>query len=1044
VETTGATAATFGAAVSVQSLTVDAGDTSGLIGLNGGAVTTTAGQTYDAAVTLGQNTLLKDTGAGAITFGASATLTGAAETLDVETTGATAATFGAPVSVRSLTVEASDTAGLIGLNGGAVTTTAGQTYDATVNLGQNTVLKDTGTGSITFGPAATISGATETLDVETTGATAANFGGAVNLQSLMVDVSDPAGTIDLNGGTVTTSAGQIYGGTIDLSASPTILTGTTLSLQAVNLGVDNLTIDDSVSATINAAVTGSGTLTFSGSGIISLQSVTAGSIIFNNNVTLNGTYDTSADNGNFAANGTVTLAGGTTVKTGTGNATFVGAVNGDQALTINSQGATTFDSPVGSGIALASLTTDVGGTSSSVGVQTTGATTFNNATTLNGVYGDSGFTTANTTTLAGPTTINAGAGGATFQGNVDGAFALAVNSTGLTLFGSPVGSEAPLASLTVDATDRTSLIDLNGGTVTTVGAQTYDGAVNLTAATTLVSTGSGSITLGSTVNGAEVLDVETKGTTTFSAPVGGSAPLNGLAVDETLNGGSIDLNGGAVTTTAGQTYDAAVTLGQNTMLKDIGAGAITFGSSASVTGAAETLDVETTGATAATFGAAVSVQSLTVEASDTSGLIGLNGGAVTTTGGQAYDAAVTLGQNTVLKDTGTGTIAFGPSATVNGAEALDVETTGATAATFGAAVSVQSLLVDASDAAGLIGLNGGAVTTAAGQTYDAAVTLGQNTVLKDTGTGPITFGTSGTISGGAEMLIVATTGATATTFGAAVATRRLEVDQTDTAGLIDINGGTVTTTAGQSYYGAITLGQNTALEDSGAGAIAFGPNATISGAAESLDVETTGVTAATFGAAVATRSLTVDAIDAQGLINLHGGSVTTTAGQTYDGAVTLGLNTVLKDTGAGAIAFGPSATINGPSETLDVETTGATSATFGAAVATKSLTVDAGDTSGLIGLNGGTVTTSAGQTYDAAVTLGQNTVLKDAGNGAITFGPNSTISGAAESLDVETSGATAATFGAAVAIKSLTVDASDSPGMIKLNGGTVTTTAGQT
>jgi len=79
--------------------------------LNGGAVTTTAGQTYDAAVTLGANTVLKDTGTGAITFGPFATVTGVAETLDVETTGATAATFGAAVAAKSLTVDANDTAG---------------------------------------------------------------------------------------------------------------------------------------------------------------------------------------------------------------------------------------------------------------------------------------------------------------------------------------------------------------------------------------------------------------------------------------------------------------------------------------------------------------------------------------------------------------------------------------------------------------------------------------------------------------------------------------------------------------------------------------------------------------------------------------------------------------------------------------------------------------------------------------------------------------------------------------------------------------------
>ena len=59
-----------------------------------------------------------------------------------------------------------------------------------------------------------------------------------------------------------------------------------------------------------------------------------------------------------------------------------------------------------------------------------------------------------------------------------GAFALVLNTAGTTTFGAAVGGGGPnlLASLTTDAPGSTAL---NGGSVTTAGAQTYNDAVTL-------------------------------------------------------------------------------------------------------------------------------------------------------------------------------------------------------------------------------------------------------------------------------------------------------------------------------------------------------------------------------------------------------------------------------------------------------------------------------------------------------------------------------------------------------------------------------------
>jgi len=82
--------------------------------------------------------------------------------------------------------------------------------------------------------------------------------------------------------------------------------------------------------------------------------------------------------------GPTTLAGNTTVS---GSAiTFNGPVDGGFSLTANSPGATSFFGAIGSSTALASITTDAGGTTSLAGgVTTTGSILFNDSTTAAGL-----------------------------------------------------------------------------------------------------------------------------------------------------------------------------------------------------------------------------------------------------------------------------------------------------------------------------------------------------------------------------------------------------------------------------------------------------------------------------------------------------------------------------------------------------------------------------------------------------------------------------------------------------------------------------------
>jgi hypothetical protein len=228
-------------------------------------------------------------------------------------------------------------------------------------------------------------------------------------------------------------------------------------------------------------------------------------------VTLNGTYDSNnggAANGNFKAAKTTTLAGNTTVTTGTGTADFTGAVNattaGTETLTVNSGGVTTFGAAVGGTKALGSLTTDAAGstalnaagTTAAPSVKTTGAQTFND-----------------TVTLGANVVLNSTASGnITFGKTINGAFALEVNTAGNEVFNDLVGNTTALTTLTTDASNLGGNVVFNkAGTaaspsVKTTGVQTYNDAVTL-GADTLLKSGS-TVTFNSTVDGAQNLVVD--------------------------------------------------------------------------------------------------------------------------------------------------------------------------------------------------------------------------------------------------------------------------------------------------------------------------------------------------------------------------------------------------------------------------------------------------------------------------------------------------------------------------------------------------------
>lgn len=240
-----------------------------------------------------------------------------------------------------------------------------------------------------------------------------------------------------------------------------------------------------------------------GQATVNLGSVTTtGAQDYAQNAVLNGTYSTGG--GAFTVGGVSTLGGTSTViNAGAGAVTFGGTVDGTtagrQLLTVNSSGAATFMREVGNLVALASFTTDAGGSTATTGVVTTGGQTYGDAIEIGGLYKGSTFSAAQAATLAAPTAITANQGGSiTFNGTLDSGtrvvptdtgsttvdlgYALTVTAdAGVVAFNGVVGGASPLGGLTIGENTRataSAAVNLDGVNVTSEkkGLVVQDGA----------------------------------------------------------------------------------------------------------------------------------------------------------------------------------------------------------------------------------------------------------------------------------------------------------------------------------------------------------------------------------------------------------------------------------------------------------------------------------------------------------------------------------------------------------------------------------------
>jgi hypothetical protein len=304
---------------------------------------------------------------------------------------------------------------------------------------------------------------------------------------------------------------------------------------------------------------------------------------------------------------TVTVIGDQTLSDTTGAITFASTLMGTSTdLSVLGAGGNFFDGVV----SLHSLNVDgAGGTTVSADVTTTAGQTYGDAVTLIGsslTFSDSAGVIAFDSTVTGPGTdlIVSGAGGNVLASTVDVKSLDTIGSGGTTL----------------------------GGDVTTTGGQTYGDAVTLTGDQTLTDS-TGAITFTSSLTGINTpLFVDAAGGVFFDGPVDvKSLDVNGAG------GTTLSAN---VTTSAGQTYGDAVTLiGPSLTLTDSG-GAITFDDG--VTGKGTALTVS--GAGGNFFHGTAALKSLSTSGAGGTTIIGL----MTTTTGQTYGDALTLGPPSAL------------------------------------------------------------------------------------------------------------------------------------------------------------------------------------------------------------------------------------------------------------------------------------------------------------------------------------------------------------------------------------------------------------
>ncbi|MBX9622867.1 MAG: autotransporter-associated beta strand repeat-containing protein, partial [Gemmataceae bacterium] len=800
-------------------------------------IRTANAQTYNGPVALAADVTLVSTGGGNVAFAGAVDGPGG---LTVTTAGAT--TFAGPVGAGgALAALTSDGGGATTFAAGLVQTTGGQTYDDAVTVAADVTFRSTGGGAIRF--RSTLDGGFD-VRAETVGATAFDgvIGGTDRLRSL---VTDAGGTTAVDGGSVRTTGGQTYGDPVTAGAAAT-------------------------------------------------------------------EFDSD----------------------GNGAITFGATLGGASAVSVRTGGATTF----GGAVTVGSLATDAGGTTAVDGglVRTDGGQTYGDPVTVG----------------AAATFASTGGGAVAFDATLDGGFAVAVNTGGVTTFGGAVGGATPLAALTTDAPGSTRV---NGGRVRTAGGQGFGDPVAVGANTTFESVGPAAdrgITFGGTLDGGFAVAVNTPGVTTFGGAVGGGTALAALTTDAP---GSTAVGGGLVRTAGNQTYGDSVTVTTDTAFRAEAAGAVTF--LGDLDGPFQ-ITLSTDGAVQLGDAAADAVGRTappnTILFPGALGVVRVNAGLFRVQNQQTFPRPLTVGADAaaVVRVESVNNREVGFGSTVDGPGGLVVATAGLT--TFLAPVGAGTPPASLATAVGPTDANGGPVITTGPQTYAGPVYVSVDSEFRSTGGGAITFAGSLDNLPAAGPFAVAVNTAGLTVFGGAVGGNGgtgLRTLTTDAGGTTAVNGGLVRTVEDQAFGDDVVALSGT-FRTTGTGSVVFARSLTGAAAANpdlrvesALDVRFDGPVGAPAATPAAVGALTVtagrDVIAAAGVVvagpvGVTAQDVSVAGGLNASGALTATVQNLIV---AGGTQVGGDATLTA---TRDVSVTGGLTAGGSLTATVRNLTLAGG------------------------------------------------------------------------------------------------------
>jgi len=890
---------------------------------------------------------------------------------------------GTTVSTGTLTGNTTSLQGNIANNAALAFDQASTGTYAGVISGSGSVTK-IGAGNLTLAGANTYSGGTTVSAGTLTGNASSLQGNIADNAALVFDqasagtyagaISGSGSVTKSNAGNLTLSGANTYTGGTTVSAGT--LTGNATSLQGNIANNAALVFDQASAGTYAGVVSGTGTLTKSNSGTLSLP-------------------------------GANTFTGGTTVSAGTlqigagGTAgSLAGNITNNSALAFNRSDASTYSGVIsGTG----TLTKLGGGT-----LTLTGASTYTGATALNGGlvefsaannFGTGSITlnggglrwaTGNTTDLSGRLTTY-GASGATFDTNGNNVtFATAHSGGALTKTGAGTlplpANNTYTGGTTVNA--GTLVLGTGGSVGAIVGALTINaGATLATSTPNAFGYATGSKVDSVTING---------GTLAYT----GAGDL-GWGVAYTLsNGATMSSNGGVSSASAASGFSFGGPNGGNTSV-NVTAGTATIAGHVDLRGDNSNPNVNVTVASGATLNVTAGISSHTPD-NTTVGPVGftkLGAGTMTLTGANTYTGGTAINAGTLQAGNasafGTGPISFGGGTLQYGSGITnDFSSLFSTAAsqaykidTNGNAVTLATALT--SSGGSLTKSGSGTLTLTAANTYTGGTTVNAGTLALGFGSGGVgTIRGALTIGSGATVVTSAVDG-----FGFGAGTK---IDS------VTINGGTLNhTAAGNQGWGvAYTLSNGATLTSNGgtsstsaASAFAFGNSTsvnvtdgtnTIAGRVDlrgDLGDTAVGFTVAS-GATLNVTAGISSSGGSVGVTKLGAGTMTLTGTNTYAGTTAINAGTLQAGNasalGSGTISFGGGTLQYGSGVTTDF------SSRFSAA-ASQAYNID-----------------TNGQNVSFATALGSDGVLTKTGAGTLTLAASTNALRLAATVNADT------------------------------------------